>query len=333
MESIELDHKQLKKELAEKKNNPYCFTDISLKVGFKINLDSHHIIHAKSKLTITPNYPEFGIEVHFNNKIINELSVLSVKLINQHKFECQTVFSARFDKQDECKQVLDETELFNNLNINHKSTESDLNEIDVRSPLEHQIQQQEMKDSGWSFDKIISMTVYFYKTGEMDSRSYVKIPMRNSAILIVENGDNYCFLWSVLAYLHPCNIIHPNKVSNYRQYFIEMNIDRFDFTSGFKCSDVHKFEQINNLSINIFEVNFHQDQNNWRQNLIHIEVSKNDSDRVIDSIIYKNHYALFEKLNVFLGDHQKTFICRKCLNSYTSENMLKIHKQNVKKMI
>ena len=29
---------------------------------------------------------------------------------------------------------------------------------------------------------------------------------------------------------------------------------------------------------------------------------------------------------MFLGNHHKKFICRRCLNSYTSENMLKIHK-------
>ena len=39
-------------------------------MGFKINLDSHHFNHANSKLTITPNYPEFGIEVRYINKII-----------------------------------------------------------------------------------------------------------------------------------------------------------------------------------------------------------------------------------------------------------------------
>ena len=81
------------------------------------------------------------------------MSVIYARLINQYKFRYQTVFSARFDKEDEDNQVLDETELFNNLKINHNSTETDINNIDVRSPLEHQKQQQEMKDSGWSFDK------------------------------------------------------------------------------------------------------------------------------------------------------------------------------------
>ena len=39
-------------------------------MGFKINLDSHHFNHPNSKLTITPNYPELGIEVPYINKII-----------------------------------------------------------------------------------------------------------------------------------------------------------------------------------------------------------------------------------------------------------------------
>ena len=48
--------------------NPYYFTDRNSKVGLKINLDSHHINHAYSKLTIIPNYPEYGIEVSYIKK-------------------------------------------------------------------------------------------------------------------------------------------------------------------------------------------------------------------------------------------------------------------------
>ena len=135
-----------------------------------------------------------------------------------------------------------------------------------------------------------------------------------------------CFLWSILASLYPCNKSHPNRVSNYRQYFNELNIQGFDFTNGFKCSDVHKFNEIINLSVNIFEITFYQDQNQWKHKLIPIEISKNNSDRVIDLAIYKNHYVLIKKLDVFLGDHNKIFICRRCLCSYTSENMLIKHK-------
>ena len=61
--NIKLDDKNLNKELAKKMLNPYYFTDRNLRVGIKINLDSHHINHANSKLTIAPNFPELGNEV------------------------------------------------------------------------------------------------------------------------------------------------------------------------------------------------------------------------------------------------------------------------------
>ena len=43
--------------------------------------------------------------------------------------------------------------------------------------------------------------------------------------------------------------------------------------------------------------------------------------------MYRNHYVLIKKLDVFLGDHNKKIICRQCLSSYTSENMLMKHKE------
>ena len=324
--NINLDDKQLIKELARKMINPYYFSDRNLKVAYKINLDSHHNNHLNSKLTISSNFPNTGIEFRFINKIMREMSIIYARLINQYKFRYQTVFSARFDKQDEDGQLLDETELFINLKINQNLTQSDLDNINITFPLERQIQQQEMKDSGWRFDKLYSVTIYFYKTNEMNGSNYVKIPLRSNAILNIENNDKYCFLWSILASLYPCNNNHPNRFSNNRQYFNKLNIQGFDFSRGFKCIDVHKFNEINNLSVNIFELVFYQDQNQWKHKLIPIEISKNDSDRVIYLAIYKNHYILIKKLNTFL-DLNKNFICRRCLSSYTSENMLIKHKQ------
>ena len=136
---MKLDDKQLKKELAKKMINPYYFTDRNLKVRFYITLESHHINLANFKSKIKPNYSEFGTEIRYIKKIIKELSVIYARLINQYKFKNQTVFSVRFEKQDEDNEVLDETELFINVNINHFTTECDLDKIDVRSLLEHQI--------------------------------------------------------------------------------------------------------------------------------------------------------------------------------------------------
>ena len=213
------------------------------------------------------------------------MATIYARLINQYKFKYHILFSASFYKINEEDQRSDEIELFINLNINNNLTETDINNIDFKSQLEYQIQIQETKVSGWIFDKINSMNMRSYKTGELNGTSYVKIPLRSNALINIKNDDKYCFIWSILASLHPCENDHPNRVSNYKQYFNELNNNSFDFTNGFKCSDVRKFEKLNNLSINIFELNFYQDKDKWKHNLIPIEISKNDSDKVIDLLL------------------------------------------------
>ena len=181
-EKIKLDDKKLAKMMI----NPNYFIDENLKIGFKNNLESHNINHTNSILTITPNFPEFGIDFTYKNIIIKELSVIYPRLINQYKLKYHTLFSASFYKINEEDQRYNEIELYINLKISHNLTEPDIDNIDVGSQLEHQIQNQEMKES-------------FYKTGEINGTSYVKIPLRSSAILNTRNNDKYYFIWSILA--------------------------------------------------------------------------------------------------------------------------------------
>ena len=145
----------------------------------------------------------------------------------------------------------------------------------------------------------------FYKTRELNGTSYVKIPLRSNAILKIENIDKYCFIWSFLAFLHPCDNDHPNRVSNYNQYFNELNFQSFDFTNGFNCSDVQKFKEINNLSVSIYELNFYQDGDKWKHNLIPIEISKNESDKIIDLLFYKIIMLSLKNTYIFSKLQQK----------------------------
>ena len=182
-EHIKLDNKELAKEML----SPYLYTDRNLTKGFNKNLESHHNNHASSKWLITPKYLKFGTEIRHTNKTIKQMANIYAISINQYIFKHQTVFSARFAIQNEDNRILDETEIFINLNITHNTTESHLDSIDVKSSLEKQIQNQEMKVFGWRFDQIDSMTIYFYETGEMTGTSFVKIHLRSSAILNIQN--------------------------------------------------------------------------------------------------------------------------------------------------
>ena len=77
--------------------------------------------------------------------------------------------------------------------------------------------------------------------------------------------------------------------------------------------------------MNKFELNFCQDRKNWKRSL-NPEINKNESYTFVDLLVYGNQFALFKKVHVLFGNHHETLICRGCLNYYTSENMLIIHK-------
>ena len=83
------------------------------------------------------------------------MATIYTKVFNHYEFKYQTVFSARFGGGE----MLFEVQLFINLKINPKWTEIDIKINVIKTPLEHQNQKQEMKDSGWRFSKINSVRI------------------------------------------------------------------------------------------------------------------------------------------------------------------------------
>ena len=66
--------------------NPYSFTNEKSKIGFKINLETHNNNHVNSIVTITPSFPDFGIETRCIIKILKEISTIYARLKNQYNF-------------------------------------------------------------------------------------------------------------------------------------------------------------------------------------------------------------------------------------------------------
>ena len=239
---------------------------------FKIYLEGHNSNQAKSILTIIPFYTDFGIETKMFNKILREMATIYVRLINQYKLKYHIIFSASFHKINEEDQRSDEIELFLTLNNSHKLIETDMINIDVKSQTRTSNSNSRNNESVWIFDKINSMKLRLYKTGEINASSYVKNPFRANTILIFENKDEYCFIRSILAYIQPCENDHPSRVRNYIKNFHELNFEGFDFSNGFKCIDMHRFEKLIKSSLIIFEINFYEDQNKRKHNLIPTEM-------------------------------------------------------------
>ena len=108
------------------------------------------------------------------------------------------------------------------------------------------------EESNWTLDKVIGVNIHVATYRPMKGSSFLPLPAKlvcKKAIINVQNNDDKCFMWAVLAALHPINN-NPQRLAHYIQY-----ADELDFTSipfPMKLCDVNKFEKLNDISVNVF---------------------------------------------------------------------------------
>ena len=85
-----------------------------------------------------------------------------------------------------------------------------------------------------------------------------------------------------------------------------------------KVKDIPKFENLNNLNVNVFELT------GAVSTPIHI--NKNYLQSQIDLLLFENHYCLITKLHCLLNkDSHMKWVCRRCLTAFSSEDILSQH--------
>ena len=183
---------------------------------------------------------------------------------------------------------------------------------------QHQIENEELRGSGLEKKYITQIEIEIYKIKEIKASSWIELPpeYKNSkSILNIENNDQYCFIWSILAHLHPAKN-NSNKIYNYKPFFHNLNLKDLDFPMS--INQIPKFEKQNGLNINVFELE--------EDTLIPIYVNENYSASQIDLMLYHDHYCLITKLHTLISDnHHLKCICRRCLNTFGGEGILNDH--------
>ena len=293
--------------------------------NYNVILIHHSPIDLNSELKVVSKANQYINKYHINN-IIKQLSIKYGILIKQFKFKIRFYANVKYLLEHE-GEAPEEINHYIGVDIIHILTRLELDDIDIMTDLDNEIDQRDMEGSGWNAQGINHIKIYFHKTNPINGRTYIKFPIRTNAILNIQNKDTYCFLWSILAYIHPIDEKnHPYRVSKYMPYQNELNIDNIDFSNGMKIADIPKFENLNKqLSINVFEYTTDEDND---YNLVPLYISKNlENRKIIDLILYKNHYILLKKLHVFIGKHDNIYVCRNCLNSYSVETELNTHKK------
>ena len=290
---------------------------------YNVILIHHNPIDLNSELKVVGKANQYINKYHINN-ITNQLSIKYGELIRQFQFKIRFYANVKYllNHEDEPPE---EVNHYVGVDIIHILTRLQLNDIDIMTDLDNEIENRDMEGSGWNVQGINHLKIYFHKTNPINGRTYIEFPIRTNAILNIQNNDSYCFLWSILASIHPVNK-DPQRVSKYITYKNELNIADIDFSNGMRITDIDKFERLNNqLSINVFE--YSEDEDNDYK-LVPLYISKNiENRRIIDLILYKNHYILLKKLHVFIGKHDNIYVCRNCLCSYSVQSELITHKK------
>ena len=174
-------------------------------------------------------------------------------------------------------------------------------------------------------DHLIKLDLRMATYQPVAGRSYLPLPEKlanKKAIVNVQNKDNNCFLWSVLAGLHPARK-HSERVSWYRPYLHTLKYDHMPMPVISK--DLRKFEKENHLAINVFGYDKHVYPlyiTDRRDNVTHINlllITRGES----------RHYCLIKNLDRLLSgssknEHRK-YHCLYCLYGYTTRKLKQDH--------
>ena len=137
------------------------------------------------------------------------------------------------------------------------------------------------------------VTMKMFKYHDIRASSYCKLPKsfcNSKSIVNIQNNDNYCFLWSILAHKYKVDN-HRERVSHYENHFHELIQGYIHFPM--KIKDIPTFERLINLNINVFELSAND------KTLSPKYFNKNYYNEQIDLLLYENHYCLKSNLHNF----------------------------------
>jgi hypothetical protein len=190
--------------------------------------------------------------------------------------------------------------------------------------------------SNWVLKRVLHVDVNILKFNPLNGKSYMELPewiLNKQACINIKNDDDKCFLWSVLAYIHPVNSKkHPNRVSNYKDK--ESSFNMGDLKYPIKYTDIDKVEKLNpRYGINIF---LHEMSKKGNYNIHPLRICKEKKEHEINLLLITygdlSHYVLIKDTSRLFSrnfnHNRKTYICFNCMNHFYSQEALNNHREN-----
>ena len=186
------------------------------------------------------------------------------------------------------------------------------------------------RGSGWVVKSVDYMDIHIARYQPLQASSHIPLPscLANcKAIINPQNyDDNLCFLYCILAALHP-NTKDPARVSKWKNKIGMLKTDGLSFP--IQISQIAIFESANKMSINVYAFD-------RRDKLLHpLYISPSEVEcRHVNLLLLtddtlNNHYCWIRNLGRLLysqtgGKYKKQF-CHRCLSAFKTEKSLKSH--------
>jgi len=191
----------------------------------------------------------------------------------------------------------------------------------------------EVEGSGWAVGEFFNLELNIATYDAILGNSFIPTPKsfaKKSAIVNVKNTeDDFCFLHSIIAHLHPCQDKHPHRFTQYKQYMHILDWTGLEFPM--KLTVISKFERPNpNFSVSVLYVDDDE------RSLYPVRVTKfRDRLHLVnflllhDSATGKSHYTLVKNVSALLNTRSRNahmvHVCPYCLHRFKFERRLAAH--------
>ena len=187
--------------------------------------------------------------------------------------------------------------------------------------------------SGWTLEENQALVLKMVDYHPIGGTSYIELPkdvFDSKSIINVKNEDQACFMWSILAALHPADH-NPQRVSHYEPFKDELNFLGIEFPMT--IDQIPKFEKLNpEISVTVLGIE-EADKKDEASKLFPLRVPDKQQEHHVVLIYWSqgenHHYAWVKNLNRLLASTKKirnqTFFCERCFQGFTKPELLHNH--------
>ena len=186
--------------------------------------------------------------------------------------------------------------------------------------------------SGWTLERNDHLQLNIAEYRPFKGSTYIPLPLdiqHKKAVVNVKNEDPYCFMWAVLAALHPASK-DPQRVSHYERYREELNWQGIQFPVS--REGIKKFER-QNPTISVSVIGYEREKQGEEGDISPYYIPDKKRQKHITLLLWsegdKNHYAWIKNMNRFLSSQTKhrggMYHCERCFHGFTREKLLAQH--------